>query len=127
MGSNPTAAIETFCSKLQQKVIIELLRYTNSFTFLGAANTSKTLFYFATFRALVRVDSLYKKNRHESSSEKDYTLLGIECLFFLEKGFKKTFRLLFNSILRFRLPEWKVSLFKQLLIYGIQLRKRTGL
>ena len=42
-------------------------------------------------------------------SEKDYTLLSIE-FFFWKKGFKITFLLLFNSILRLRLPEWKVLL-----------------
>ena len=42
-------------------------------------------------------------------SEKDYTLLSIE-IFFWKKGFKITFWLLFNSILRLRLLEWKVLL-----------------
>ena len=42
--------------------------------------------------------------------------LALNVFFFWKKGFKNTFRLLFNSILRFRLPEWKVSLFKRLLI-----------
>ena len=42
-------------------------------------------------------------------SEKDYTLLSIE-FFFWKKRFKITFWLLFNSILRLRLPEWKVLL-----------------
>ena len=31
-------------------------------------------------------------------------------VFFWKKGFKNTFRLLFNSILRFRFPEWKVDI-----------------
>ena len=42
-------------------------------------------------------------------SEKDTRYLALN-YFFWKKGFKNTFWILFNSILRLRLPEWKVLL-----------------
>ena len=42
-------------------------------------------------------------------SEKECTLLSVELLF-RKKGFKGIFWLLLKSILRLRLPEWKVLL-----------------
>ena len=42
-------------------------------------------------------------------SGKEWTLLSIEILFLI-KGFKGIFWLLLKSILRLRLPEWKVLL-----------------
>ena len=44
------------------------------------------------------------------SSRKRTTRYLVLNFFFWKKGFKNTFLLLFNSILRLRLPEWKVLL-----------------
>ena len=79
--------------KKNWQVITELRRYTKSFTFLGAEDASKTLFYFANFRSFRQSRLfiyIYKKNRHKSSWEKDYTPLGIERFFFFGKKVFKT-------------------------------------